>query len=107
MWVVLVVIVCVVLAVGLYMGLMASGIVPGAEDDRGVDLGGSRTSYRTFGGAQQDDVGTGLFGIFPRVPRLRELPQGCLLALIVAATLWFVAWAVLFVLAIGLIRRIT
>ncbi len=107
MWVVLVVIVCVLLAGGLYVGLMSSGIVPGPDNDRRVEPAVSRTSYRTFGGSPQSDAGTGLFGIFPRVPRLRELPQGCLLALIVASTLWFAGWAVLFVLAIGLLRRIT
>lgn len=110
MWVVLVVILCVLLAIGLYVGLIQSGIVPGPDSGRGVDLGGGRTgrpSYRTFGGDADRDAGTGMFGIFPRVPHLRELPQGCLLTLIVAATLWFVGWAVLLVLAIGLLRRIT
>ena len=107
MWVVLVVIVCVLLAVGLYVGLMSSGIIPSPERAKPVDLGGGRPSYRTFGGDQDRDAGSGLFGIFPRVPHLRELPQGCLLALIVAAGLWFIGWTVLLVLAVSLLGRIT
>jgi hypothetical protein len=48
-----------------------------------------------------------VFDNFPRVPRLRELPQGCLIALIVVATLWFIAWTVVLVLALGLLRSTT
>ena len=45
-----------------------------------------------------------MFSNFPRVPQPRELPQGCLIALIVAATLWFIGWTVILVLALGLLR---
>ncbi|CAN5153724.1 hypothetical protein BH24ACT1_BH24ACT1_00330 [soil metagenome] len=45
-----------------------------------------------------------MFSNLPRVPRMRELPQGCLIALIVAATLWFIGWTVILVLALGLLR---
>jgi hypothetical protein len=48
-----------------------------------------------------------VFDNFPSVSRLRELPQGCLIALIVFATLWFIAWAVVLVLALGLLRSTT
>ncbi|MBW3610752.1 MAG: hypothetical protein KY438_04395 [Actinobacteria bacterium] len=107
MWVVLVIILAVLLAVGLYVSLMSSGIVPGPQAPRGNDLAASRTSYRNLSGARVGDSDSGVFGIFPRVPHLRELPQGCLLALIVAATLWFIAWGVLLVLAIALLRGAT
>lgn len=46
-------------------------------------------------------------GNFPSVPRLRELPQGCLIALIVAAALWFIAWTIVLVLALGILRSTT
>ncbi len=45
-----------------------------------------------------------MFDMLPRVPRMRELPQGCLIALIVVATLWFIAWTVVLILALGLLR---
>ncbi len=106
MWVVLVIILAVLLAVGLYVSLMSSGIVPGPQAPRGDDLAASRTSYRNLSD-RASGSDSGLFGIFPRVPYLRELPQGCLLALIVAATLWFIAWGVLLVLAIALLRGAT
>jgi hypothetical protein len=106
MWVVLVVIVSVVLAVGLYVGLMSSGIVPKPEGDGRGPVGATTRGFRQFGGSDRD-TGNGLFGIFPRVPHLRELPQGCLLALIVVAALWFIGWTVALVLAIGLLRSIS
>ncbi len=107
MWVVLVVIVCVLLGVGLYVGLMSSGIVPKPQREGGGEVSGGPRSFRQFGGNPDRESGDGLFGIFPRVPHLRELPQGCLLALIVAAALWFIGWTVALVLAIGLLRNIT
>lgn len=39
-----------------------------------------------------------------RPPRLRELSPGCLLSLIVAGSLWFVAWGIVLLLAIKLLR---
>jgi hypothetical protein len=107
MWVVVAVIVSVLLSVGLYAALVSSGIVPGPQSGGGTDPGvAGRTSYRNLSGRRVGQSDTGLFGIFPRVPHLRELPQGCLLALIVASALWFIAWTVLLVLAFGLLRSI-
>ncbi len=108
MWVVVAVIVSVLLSVGLYAALVSSGIVPGPQSGGGTDPGvAGRTNYRNLSGRRVGQSDTGLFGIFPRVPHLRELPQGCLLALIVASALWFIAWTVLLVLAFGLLRSIT
>lgn len=42
--------------------------------------------------------------MFSNLPQFRELPQGCLIALIVAAALWFLAWTVVLVLALNLLR---
>lgn len=41
---------------------------------------------------------------FNRPPRLRELPPGCLVTLIVAGSLWFIAWGIVLLLAIKLFR---
>lgn len=40
-----------------------------------------------------------------RVPRLPELPPGCLLAIIVAATVWFLAWGIVLVLILQFLRQ--
>lgn len=81
--------VCVLLAVGLYYGLISSGMLPGS----------SSQSYGTTPRAR-----SGSEGVFPRIPHARELPQGCLLAVIVAAVAWFIAWGVILVLALDLLR---
>ena len=80
---------CVLLAVGLYYGLTSSGIIPGSTDQPFSSSSSARPTSS---------------GVFPRIPHTRELPQGCLLAIIVAAALWFLAWGVLLVLALDLLR---
>lgn len=37
-------------------------------------------------------------------PRLKELSPGCLLSLIVAGSIWFIAWGIVLLLAIRLLR---
>ena len=81
---------CVLLAVALYYGLTSSGIIPGSTD----------RPYQSTSSARSPSSS----GVFPRIPHTRELPQGCLLAIIVAAALWFLAWGVLLVLALDLLR---
>lgn len=78
---------CVLMAVGLYYGLTSSGMIPGPPSE----------PYRSAPRSTSS-------GVFPRVPHARELPQGCLIALIVAATAWFIAWGVILVLALDLLR---
>lgn len=57
--------------------------------------------YAIFSGIlSEDSEGFG----FHRPPRLRELSPGCLLALIVAGSLWFIAWGIVLLLAIRLLR---
>ena len=96
--IVFVVILCVLFAFGLYAGLMSSGILPGHERTEGDDRS---DRPRTFG------HGSSSSGLFPRVPHLRELPQGCLIALILASTLWFLAWGVILVLVVNFLRDTT
>ena len=95
--IVFVVILCVLLAFGLYAGLMSSGILPGQER---TERGDRSDRPRTFGHGSSS-------GVFPRVPHLRELPQGCLIALILASTLWFLAWGVILVLVVNFLRDTT
>jgi hypothetical protein len=81
----LVVALCLLLGVGVYAGLMGSGILPGRERDE----------TRTFSSGS---------GVLPRAPQLREMPQGCLIVLILVAGAWFVAWGIVLVLALNLLR---
>lgn len=37
-------------------------------------------------------------------PRLRQLPPGCLVTLIVVGSIWFIAWGIVLILAIKLLR---
>lgn len=77
----------VLLVVGLYYGLTSSGMLPGS----------SAEPYRSSPRSTSS-------GVFPRVPHTRELPQGCLIAIILAATAWFIVWGVLLFLALDLVR---
>ncbi|MBW3626070.1 MAG: hypothetical protein KY412_00500 [Actinobacteria bacterium] len=84
----LIVALCLLLGIGVYAGLMASGILPGQDRDERPSLGG--------GG-----------GVFPQAPHLRELPQGCLIVLILAALAWFAAWGIVLVMALNLLSSTT
>ncbi len=63
-----------VVAIGVGAVLVQNGMLPGASGD-GV-----------------------------RLPHLPELPQGCLLALIVGAAVWFVLWGIVLILALRFLR---
>lgn len=95
------VVLAVLLGFGIYAGLMSSGIVPGQRGD--PPRSGATRSYGNYG-SPSSSSSSGMFGVFPRVPHAFELPQGCLVALIVAAVLWIVAWGVILVLAFQLLR---
>ncbi len=38
------------------------------------------------------------------IPRMKELPPGCLVALIVAGSIWFILWGIVLLLALRLLR---
>lgn len=57
--------------------------------------------YAIFSGILSDDSEG--FG-FHRPPRLRELSPGCLLSIIAVAGVWFLAWTIVLLLAIKLLR---
>lgn len=84
----------VVMVVGLYYGLTSGGMLGESSSGRSPSSGSRRPTPTSS-------------GVFPRVPHARELPQGCLLALILAATAWFIAWAVILILALNLLRSPT
>ena len=81
--------VCVVVAVGTVAILYQLGVIPGSP------AAGSRSSAAApglpFGGrtplqqAQRD---------------ARELPQGCLVTMLVVATVWFLLWGIVLVVAL-------
>ncbi|MGH9156829.1 MAG: hypothetical protein ACRD1K_13560 [Acidimicrobiales bacterium] len=78
--VILIVVVLSLVLGGLgYLALLQAGLVPGPSGQ-----------YREARGL--------------RVPRLPELPQGCLLVLIVAGVAWFVLWSFVLVLALRFLR---
>ena len=62
-----------------YLALLQAGLVPGPSGQ-----------YRESRGM--------------RVPRLPELPQGCLIALVVAGVVWFVLWSFVLVLALRFLQ---
>jgi hypothetical protein len=78
--IVLIAILCILFGFGIYVLLVQTGVVPGERQ---------RERERLYA---------------PRAPHLRELPQGCLISLIVVATVWFGAWAVVLVLALNFLR---
>ncbi len=78
---------CVLMVVALYYGLTSAGLLGGPSSE----------PYRTPPRSTSS-------GAFPRIPEARGLPQGCLIALIVGATAWVIAWGVILVLALNLLR---
>ncbi len=61
---------------------------------------GSSSSYSGgYSGGGRTGTATGF-----RIPHFGELPEGCLLAVILASLVWFVAWAIVLILALRLIR---
>ncbi|MDP8954630.1 MAG: hypothetical protein M3N37_06895 [Actinomycetota bacterium] len=78
---------CVLMVVALYYGLTSAGLLGGQSNE----------PYRS----PPRSTST---GSFPSAGRGRDLPQGCLIALIVAAAAWFIAWGVILVLALDLLR---
>lgn len=58
--------------------------------------------YVVFSGYLSED-GEG-FSFSNGVPRMRELSPGCLISLIVAASIWFILWGIVLLLALRLLR---
>lgn len=58
--------------------------------------------YVVFSGVLSED-GEG-FSLSGGIPRMRELPPGCLVTLIVAGSIWFILWGIVLILALRLLR---
>ena len=44
------------------------------------------------------------FSFSDGIPRMKELPVGCLISLIVAGSIWFILWGIVLILALRLLR---
>ena len=55
-----------------------------------------------FSGALSED-GEG-FTFSRGVPRMKELPPGCLVSLILAGSIWFILWGIVLLLALRLLN---
>lgn len=58
--------------------------------------------YIAFSGVLSEDGDR--FSFSEGIPRMRQLPVGCLLSLIVAASIWFILWGIVLILALRLLR---
>ncbi|HEX2063838.1 MAG TPA: hypothetical protein VHE80_05405 [Acidimicrobiales bacterium] len=65
--------------------------------------GSSSSSSSSYSGGYSPGGRTGTATGF-RIPHFGELPEGCLFAVILASFVWFVAWAIVLVLALRIIR---
>jgi hypothetical protein len=66
-------------------------------------LGDEGPSLRAGRGARGGGGG-GYGGGGDGVPRMRELPMGCLISLIAAGAIWFILWGIVLILALRLLR---
>ena len=57
--------------------------------------------YVVFSGYLSEDGDR--FSFSDGIPRMREMPPGCLLSLIVAAAIWFILWGIVLILALRLL----
>lgn len=44
------------------------------------------------------------FSLARGVPRMKELPPGCLIGIMVAASIWFILWGIVLLLALRLLN---
>lgn len=58
--------------------------------------------FVVFTGVMSEDGERFSFG--DGIPRMKELPPGCLVTLIVAGSIWFILWGIVLLLALRLLR---
>lgn len=95
----LIVILIVLVVFAAVYGILAQ--IGFLEPPGGSGSSPSSSSYSggyTAGGRTGTGTGTGF-----QIPHFGELPYGCLLAVILASFVWFVAWAIVLVLALRII----
>ncbi len=88
MMLVIIVVVCVLFAIATYYILYQLGVLPGPGASPGVSSGSTLSPLGARTPLQQAQRQT------------RELPQGCLVSLLVGAALWFLGWGVVLILAL-------
>ncbi len=85
---VILVVVCILFAIATYYILYQLGVLPGPGASPGASSGSTVAPFGARTPLQEARRQT------------RELPQGCLVSLLVGATLWFLGWGVVLVLAL-------
>jgi hypothetical protein len=88
----IIVVVCILFGLATYAVLYQLGLLPGSPGQTEVLERPGELRPRRFDPQTRQELGVSLVR--------REYPQGCLTTLIVAATLWFVLWGVVLVLAL-------
>lgn len=98
--VILVVFLCLIAAVVVYAILAQTGLLPGpVQQNRPGGSDEFRLRAREFGGPVPRTIARPLSRA-----RLQELPQGCLITLIVAGAVWFLLWGIVLILALRFLR---
>lgn len=94
--VVIIAFVCVLIAIAAYGVFFQAKVLPGAPaPHRAPEPAGPRPA--AVPGPPQAPARR-------RARRLRELPDGCLVTLIIGAIVWFLLWGLVLVLALGFLR---
>ena len=93
MMILIIVLLCVLFGLCAYGLMFKTGLLPESPHDVSTPAPGPV--------APPAPVPT--FGAKPARQR-RELPRGCMITLIVGASLWFTAWAIVLVLAVNFLR---
>lgn len=88
----IIVVVCLLFGVATYGVLYQLGLLPGSPGQVRSPEAPPEPQPRRFDPRTRQDLGLSI--------ARRELPQGCLTALIVGAALWFLLWGVVLVLAL-------
>ncbi len=99
--VILVVFLCLIVAAVVYAVLAQTGVLPGPVQQNRVGASDEfRLRPQGFGSPLPPTIARPLSRAF----RLRELPQGCLITLIVAGAVWFLLWGIVLILALRFLR---
>jgi hypothetical protein len=96
--VILVVFLCLIVAAVVYAVLAQTGVIPGPVQQ---SRPGGRDEFRLQAHAGR---APSMAPSLARALRLRELPQGCLISLLVAGAVWFLLWGIVLILALRFLR---
>jgi hypothetical protein len=96
---IIIVVICALFGIATYAVLFQVGVLPGSEQPRGSErlpdqFDGGPTPLRRYGEPRTSPGVTAY---------LRGLPQGCLIAVLAAAALWFISWGIVLILALRIL----